>query len=134
MSDILMQNIKGQAPSGKDVINHAWWIVIIICLHLYQYIEMNPIKAGMVEGIADYQWSSYHHNALGQTDSLISEHSMYKALGTSNEQRCEAYLKMFARLNTTKQEKQITNATLRGEVLGDDGFHRKIKEVALKAD
>ena len=95
---------------------------------LFQYIEMNPVKAGMVKDLADYPWSSYQHNALGQTDSLISEHSMYKELGASIEQRCDAYRKMFESQITTQQEAQITTVTLRGEVLGDDGFHRKISK------
>ena len=47
---------------------------------LYKYIEMNPIKASMVESIADYPWSSYHHNALGKTDKLITEHKQYQNL------------------------------------------------------
>ena len=93
---------------------------------LYQYVEMNPFKAGMVEEIADYPWSSYHHNALGEIDPLISEHELYENLGVSRERRCEAYLEMFDRLNTTKQDSQITNATLRGEALGDDTFHQQI--------
>ena len=96
---------------------------------LYQYIEMNPLKAGMVEEIADYPWSSYPHNAVGQIDPLISEHELYQNLGSSRERRCEAYLKMFDRLNTTKQDSQITNATLRGEALGDDAFHQKISRL-----
>jgi len=33
---------------------------------LYRYIEMNPVKANMVKGDADYPWSSYWHNALGE--------------------------------------------------------------------
>ena len=32
---------------------------------LYRYIEMNPVRAGMVKSTVDYQWSSYNHNALG---------------------------------------------------------------------
>jgi putative transposase len=35
----------------------------------------------MVTKMADYPFSSYHHNALGQHDELITEHSLYKALG-----------------------------------------------------
>jgi len=34
-----------------------------------QYIEMNPLKAGMVKELADYEWSSYRHNSLGQADA-----------------------------------------------------------------
>jgi putative transposase len=40
---------------------------------LHKYIEMNPIKAGVVEDITEYRWSSYQHNVLGQVDPLITE-------------------------------------------------------------
>jgi len=54
---------------------------------LYKYIEMNPVRAGMVMEPADYKWSSYAHNALGKADKLISEHPLYKALGDDSQQR-----------------------------------------------
>lgn len=100
---------------------------------LYKYIEMNPVKAGMVKDIADYEWSSYRHNALGQTDSLITEHKLYKDLGTSVKQRCENYREIFDVLNIEKQENQITEATVRGEVYGSSVFHSKISELILRS-
>jgi len=54
---------------------------------LYKYIEMNPVRAGMVMELADYKWSSYAHNALGKADRLISEHQLYKALGDDVQRR-----------------------------------------------
>jgi putative transposase len=93
---------------------------------LYKYIEMNPVKAGMIEDIAEYRWSSYRHNALGQVDTLITEHERYQALGTSPTQRSESYLEMFEQLNTSAQDAHITQATLRGEVYGSDRFHHQI--------
>ncbi|MDQ7072874.1 MAG: transposase [Gammaproteobacteria bacterium] len=84
---------------------------------LYKYIEMNPIKANMVESIADYPWSSYHHNALGKTDKLITEHEQYQNLAKTVALRAENYQKLFEKENTSKQEKQITQATMRGEGL-----------------
>lgn len=47
---------------------------------LYRYIEMHPVKAKMVKDIADYLWSSYQHNALGEEDSLIAEYELYLGL------------------------------------------------------
>lgn len=34
---------------------------------LMPYIEMNPVRAGMVVNPADYPWSSHHRNARGDT-------------------------------------------------------------------
>ncbi len=100
---------------------------------LYRYIEMNPIKANMVGNIADYPWSSYRHNALGEQDRLITEHKLYESLGENLELRTEYYQKIFNTLNTTEQEKQITVATMRGEVYGSNSFHHKISRLISRA-
>jgi hypothetical protein len=34
-------------------------------IHLYRYIELNPVRAEMVKDPADYSWSSYQCNGLG---------------------------------------------------------------------
>ncbi len=96
---------------------------------LYKYIEMNPIKANMVTHIADYPWSSYQHNALGQTDKLITEHKQYQALAKTPTLRAERYQKLFEQPNTNEQEKQISQATLRGEVYGSNAFHDKVGQL-----
>lgn len=83
----------------------------------------------MVTALNDYPWSSYHHNALGVEDELISEHSLYLALGDDVETRCERYQALFDELDLTKQNNRITQATLRGEVYGSDGFHQQIDKL-----
>ena len=40
----------------------------------YRYIELNPVRAGMVAEPADYRWSSYRANGLGQHDPLVDPH------------------------------------------------------------
>ena len=37
-----------------------------------RYIELNPVRANMAPDPAQYRWSSYRHNGLGQTDSRIT--------------------------------------------------------------
>ena len=97
---------------------------------LYKYIEMNPVKAEMVKTISDYQWSSYSHNALGQTDKLITEHMLYQALGLSSEERYTRYQQLFDELALLpEQENKIETATLRGEVYGGEDFHHKISQL-----
>jgi putative transposase len=43
-----------------------------------RYIELNPVRAGMVNDPAEYPWSSYHFNALGIENHLLKPHSVYK--------------------------------------------------------
>ena len=63
-------------------------VVFVAC---QRYIELNPVRAGIVEAPADYPWSSYHTNALGVDDRLVSPHSLYVALGDYPERRQTAY-------------------------------------------
>ena len=93
---------------------------------LYRYIEMNPVRAGMVMHPTDYRWSSYHHNAGGSVDKLVCEHGLYLALGRSDESRTVRYLALFDGLEAQLADKQIALATTRGEVLGSKQFHSRI--------
>ena len=94
---------------------------------------MNPVKANMVGNSADYPWSSYRHNALGKKDNLITEHPLYQDLGESAALRAEKYQKIFAMLNTSEQDQQITQATMKGEVYGTNEFHQKISRLIARA-
>lgn len=62
---------------------------------LYKYIEMNPVKAGMVKNPANYPRSSYSRNALAESDNLITDHKLYKALGKTIDRRCTSYKLLF---------------------------------------
>jgi len=48
-----------------------------------RYIELNPVRAGMVKQPGEYQWSSYRSNAFGEGDELLTRHGLYMALGDS---------------------------------------------------
>lgn len=52
---------------------------------LYKHIEGSPVKANMADDVSKYAWSSYQHNALGETDKLITEHGLYSELSISPE-------------------------------------------------
>jgi putative transposase len=41
-------------------------------MQVYRYIEMNPVRASMVDEPADYFWSSYQCNALGKKSGLLT--------------------------------------------------------------
>jgi putative transposase len=94
---------------------------------------MNPVKANLVKNIADYPWSSYQHNVLGEKNSLITEHKKYLDLGENAALRAKNYQKIFDNLNTAEQEQQITEATMRGEVYGSSVFHREISQLISRA-
>jgi len=51
------------------------------CLACYRYIELNPVRAGMVLRPGDYRWSSYGVNACGHASAGIEPHEQWRALG-----------------------------------------------------
>lgn len=46
-------------------------------LSCYRYIELNPVRAGIARRPEDYPYSSYHANALGQVDKMLTPHAVY---------------------------------------------------------
>jgi putative transposase len=60
-----------------------------------RYIELNPVRAAMVDDPAHYRWSGYQHNALGQPDARLSPHPVYTAMATSDKAGQAAYRALF---------------------------------------
>jgi len=61
----------------------------------HRYIELNPVRAGLVDQPSKYRWSSYRANAFGCADPLLKPHPHYEALGTSTESKLRAYRDLF---------------------------------------
>jgi putative transposase len=93
-----------------------------------RYIELNPVRAGMVIDPADYPWSSYHYNALGQPKDLVVPHPEYLRLGESNEVRQTAYRDLFKHHLSENSFTEIREATNKSWVLGNDRFKQRIQE------
>jgi putative transposase len=92
-----------------------------------RYIELNPVRAGMVRFPGNYKWSSYRSNAEGRHDGIVTPHSMYERLGATPSERRQAYCRLFQEALTPLQIDQIRAASNRGGVLGDRQFIAKIK-------
>lgn len=61
-----------------------------------RYIERNPQRAGITENPRAYPWSSFHRNACGESDQVVTPHPLYAALGSDMADRCSAYLRLYA--------------------------------------
>ncbi len=97
-------------------------------LGCYRYIELNPVRADMVEHPAEYPWSSYRNNALNEKDELVVGHELYKRLGKSTKERCEAYRELFDVEVSQKTIEEIREATNKSWVLGSEYFKEKIED------
>ena len=76
-----------------------------------RYIELNPVRAAMVARPDDYRWSSFHANALGDDDALLTPHPSYAALGGSPAERRAAYRALFDDALDSTQLDAIRRAT-----------------------
>jgi len=64
-------------------------------LEVYRYIELNPVRAQMVDDPSKYSWSSYQCNALGADSELLIPHELYLKLGETLEARLQSYRNLF---------------------------------------
>ncbi len=86
----------------------------------HRYVELNPVRADMVPHPQAYYWSSHACNALGVHSELVAPHMLYRDLGSSNEQRCQAYRKIFQQESRAADFEDIRRATRSGVALGPD--------------
>ncbi len=98
-------------------------------LTCYRYIELNPVRAGIVEHPADYPWSSYRANGQGEPDPVISPHDDYCRLGRSRETRESAYRELFRAHMEPGLIEEIRAATNGNYVLGNDRFREEIAQM-----
>jgi putative transposase len=88
---------------------------LMIC---HRYIELNPVRARMVDAPSDYPWSSYRANALGQQDSLLTPHLLYTRLGSDSMTRQTAYQQQFNEALSDETLAQVRQAGNSNRPLG----------------
>lgn len=91
-----------------------------------RYIELNPVRAGMVRHPASYRWSSYRANARAEASAFITPHPIYQRLGADPAHRQHAYRELFRDALEPGLVDQIRQATNGNFVLGGSDFARQI--------
>jgi putative transposase len=92
-----------------------------------RYIELNPVRAQLAAGPLDYPWSSYAHNAGVRSDSLLTEHALYWALGNTPFQREAAYIDLVQQGMSGDELDAINLAVLKGQPLGNHAFKAELE-------
>ena len=83
-----------------------------------RYIELNPVRAAMVDDPAHYRWTSYRHNALGQASPYLTPHPLYLAIGRGDTERQAAYRDLFRAQLDNKAIDDIRLALNQNQPLG----------------
>lgn len=101
-------------------------------LTCYRYIELNPVRANIVNHPRDYPWSSFKTNADGQPSPLVTPHANYLNLGPTERKRQTVYRSLFGTHIDTKTLEAIRAATNGNYALGDSRFHDEIESVVKR--
>lgn len=93
-----------------------------------RYIELNPVRAGIVEHPREYRWSSYAANAEGRENSCIVPHAHYLSLGANDAERCAAYRELIASAPNDNATNLIRYATNANHVIGAANYELDLVE------
>jgi putative transposase len=96
-------------------------------LGCYRYVEINPVRAGMVSGPLAYEWSSARTNIGAESDDLLAPHAEYIALGTHPDARHRAYGALLQAGDDTMVVASLREATSGGYPLVGDSLKAQLE-------
>lgn len=96
------------------------------------YIDLNPVRAGLVGEAGDYPWSSYGHYGGLRADRLITPHPLYWTLGNTPFAREAAYAELVRAGLPTLQQDALTRSLLSGWALGEPEFVADLQKLTAR--
>jgi putative transposase len=91
-----------------------------------RYIELNPVRAGMVSCPEEYRWSSYGSNAWGD-QGWLTPHAEYRNLGRTRPERHTTYRDLFKAHLSEQDLHLVRKAAHYCQPIGDDRFRQQIE-------
>jgi len=91
------------------------------------YIELNPVRAGMVTDPADYPWSSHHATAHGRDAHLLQPHSTWLALDRNPAKRQQRWCAFVMEGINHDNLDPLRLCLQRQHPYGNDRFHAAIE-------
>lgn len=86
------------------------------------YIDLNPVRAGMVSQPHEHLWSSHAHYIGQRVDRLITPHPLIWTLGNTPFAREAAYAELVQAGLNEDQARALTQSVLSGWALGETSF------------
>lgn len=96
-----------------------------------QYIELNPVRAGMVNDPGYYRWSSYSAHAFGSDVGMWTPHRLYLGLGATKDERTSEYRRLIKISLGYDIIMDIRDCLNKGSALGSYDFQRRFEERKL---
>ena len=91
------------------------------------FVELAPLRAGLVREAQDHPWSSARHHLGLAGDPLVTDHPLYWAMGNTPFEREAAHRQLLERALTAGQVRAIAEATAKGWALGSEHFVARIQ-------
>jgi len=88
------------------------------------YVELNPVRARIVEDPRDYKWSSYAVYAYGRGEKITDEHPIYEDLSKEERERRKKYREFVKAL--VKDKGVMKGEMDKRTVYGSEVFLRKV--------
>lgn len=83
-----------------------------------RYIELNPVRAGLVDTPEAYRWTSYRAHALEVPDILLCDHPMYLRLGETPDERARSWQAFCAQGIPDAELAEMRDIVRRGRLTG----------------
>lgn len=96
----------------------------LVCM---AYIDLNPVRAGMVSQALDHPWSSHAHYVGARQDKWLVAHDVYWALGNTPFAREKAYAEWVQSGIEEEKKHALTSSVLGGWALGEDAFTQSLQ-------
>ena len=93
-----------------------------------RYIDLNPLRAGIVAEPGEHRWSSYCCKALGKKDPVVDCDESYLSSGHNRQERQAAYRQYVCDTIPEGEIKLIREALQRGQLTGDEKFRREVSQ------
>ncbi len=100
-------------------------------LACYRYIELNPVRAAIVDHPADYVWSSYRSNTDPNATAWLTPHAEYLALSADPDRRARLYEELVQSGLDARTIDEVRRATRRGIDLGSRSARRGIPPIGV---
>jgi putative transposase len=124
-----MNRRYGRTGSGGE--GRFWASVVDSSSYLltcHRYIELNPVRAGLVKRPEGYRWSSHRHNAYGAALPMIEPHAEYLALGSDEDKRRSAYRRLFSAPISDAEMDRIRVALRSNLPIGGEEFLSELEQ------
>lgn len=92
-----------------------------------RYIESNPVRAGLVDTVTDWPWSSHRHHVGLVVDPLVRPHPTVWGLGNTPFERESAYRRLFDESVSQREHEWMTDRLMGGKPTASTDFQKTLE-------